>query len=215
MTIKEVYNKFGTPPNLQEHMMRVAGITIFLRDHWNNGDCKIDWNLALAVALLHDLGNVVKFEFDKFPQFLGDEQKNIDHWRDVQKKVIEIYGTDDHDVTKKMLEEIRMNPKSIKIILNKSFGNSIEAKNSNDWPLKILYYADLRVLPNGVGTMDDRIADVRNRMPKYTSRPDFEDLVSAAKEIEQQIQANINVPVSEISDTTASFDKELFLEIIV
>jgi len=46
-------------------------------------------------------------------------------------------------------------------------------------------------------------------MPKYTSRPDFNDLVSATLEIEKQIQENLDVPVSEISDQSVNIDKTL------
>jgi hypothetical protein len=66
--------------------------------------------------------------------------------------------------------------------------------------VKILYYADLRTLPFGIGTLEDRLEDVRNRMPKYTSRPDFKDLVEACRQIENQLQQNLDVPVVEINN---------------
>jgi len=55
--------------------------------------------------------------------------------------------------------------------------------------------------------------DVRARMPKYTERPDFEDLVEAAKEIERQIQENLDIDVSEISDESVRKYFESALEI--
>ncbi len=117
---------------------------------------------------------------DKYPEFLGNEQKNIDYWKRIQRKIIEKYGTDDHDATKLILEELNLDNKLIDIILRKSFGNSVEIAKSENWPLKLLYYADLRTLPNGIGTLEERIGDVGARMPKYTSRPDFDDLCEAS-----------------------------------
>ena len=214
MRIKNIYQKFGTPPNLQEHMMRVCGIVIFIKNHWK-GDIKVDWSLANKVALLHDLGNFVKFDLNKYPKFLGKEQSNIDYWKKKQREVIGKYGSDDHEATRKMLEEIGVNQQTIEIILNKSFGNSVETRDSNNWILKILYYADLRTLPSGIGSLEERIADVRDRMPKYTTRPDFGDLINACCDIEKQLQHCVNVSLSEINDKSITFDTKTMLDIEV
>jgi len=101
---------------------------------------------------------------------------------------------------KKAIEELGIDKEMIKIILSKSFGESLATRDSNNWPLKILYYADLRTLPLGIGTLEARMQDVRNRMPKYTSRPDFEDLVHACKDLELQLQSNLSKSVFEIND---------------
>ena len=105
MKLGEVYKKFGSPPNLQEHMLRVCGVTSYICEHWI-GKEEFDWEKVRKISLLHDVGNIVKFDFDKYPQFLGDELKNIEYWRGTQKKIIEKYGNDDHDATKNMLLEI-------------------------------------------------------------------------------------------------------------
>lgn len=207
MKVTEIYKKFGIPPNLQEHMFRVWGVVSFIEKHWNDSEIKVDWDLVKKAALLHDLGNVVRFDFNKHPEFLGKEQVNVDHWKDIQKKVIGSYGSDDHEATKKMLKEIGAAQEMVDIIQEKSFGNSVTIKDSDNWPLKILYYADIRTLPGGIGTLEERIADVRERMPKYTSRTDFEDLVEACREVERQIQEYLNVPVSEINDDTIVLKK--------
>ena len=202
MDIKNIYQEFGIPPNLQEHMFRVWGVVSFIEIHWNNSQIKVDWDLVKQASLLHDLGNVVRFDFNKHPEFLGKEQINVEYWKDIQKKVIENYGSDDHIATEKMLMEMGVSQEMIEIIGKKSFGNSVAIKNGNNWPLKILSYADLRTLPWGIGTLEERIADIKERMPKYTSRPDFNDLIEACRRVERQIQENLNVPVSEINNDT-------------
>lgn len=207
MTIGEVYQKFGIPPNLQEHMLRVWAVVDFLEKHWLGE--KVDWEMTKKAALLHDLGNMVKFDFDKHPEFLGEEQKNIDFWRKAKEDLVAKYGADDHEATRKMLQDIGIDELLTETILSKSFGRSVATVESDNWPLKILYYADLLTLPSGIGTLEDRMADVRNRMPKYTQRPDFEDLVAACRQIESQIQANLTVPVSEITNETIKIDWEV------
>ena len=209
MKIIDIYKKFGIPPNLQEHMSRVWGIVSFIEQHWKDSDVEVDWNLLKKASLLHDLGNVVKLDLDKHPEFLGKEQSNVDYWKEVQRNIIEKYGSDDHEATEKMLKEIGVAQNITDVIQGKSFGNSVATRDSNNWLLKILYYADLRTLPLGIGTLEERISDVRERMPKYTSRPDFEDLVSACKDIEKQIQDKLDVAVSEINDQTVETPKKL------
>jgi hypothetical protein len=203
MNIRQIYRKFNIPPNLQEHMLRVASVVEFLQKHWIGKD-KVNWKLTKNVALLHDLGNLVKPDLIKHPEVLDKERINISHWLNVRQKLIENYGTDDHEVTLKMLSEIGSDKSIVDIISKKGFANSVLIKNSSNWPLKILHYADLRTLPSTIGGLEERIADIRARMPKYTERSDFEDLVAACQEIEKQIRENLDVPVSEINNTSIS-----------
>jgi len=204
LNYKEIYQEFGIPPNLQEHMARVWGIISFIENHWNNKDITINWETVKKAALLHDLGNVVRFDFVNHPEYLGSEQANLDHWREVQKQMIEKYGLDDHEATERMLKEIGIEQAIIDIIGNKSFGNSISTRNSSNWLSKLLAYADLRTLPTEIGTLNERITDIKARMPKYTNRPDFEDLVTACKEIEAQIASNLDVPIAQINEQSIS-----------
>ena len=49
-------------------------------------------------------------------------------------------------------------------------------------------------------------------MPKYTSRPDFEDLVEACQNIGKQIEEKINVQANQINDKNVKVDRD-FLEL--
>ena len=204
MNIADIYKWFRIPPSLQEHMLRVCAIVVFLEKHW--AGAKVDWDFVKKLALLHDVGNIVKFDLDRYQSFLGDEQKNVERWKEIQKEIIAKYGADDHEATQKMLREIRVSEQTIRTILDKSFGKSVATAASNNWPLKILYYADFRVLPLRIGTLDERINDVRQRMPWYANRPDFDTLIKAAKDIESQIQKNMDVTVDDITDASITGD---------
>lgn len=196
MTIEEVYKKFTIPPNLAEHMLTVTKVTCSIRDHWRGNE--VDWNFVIKSALLHDIGNIVKFRFDTNPEFLGKEEKNIEYWKDIQKKIIDAYGSDDHIASGNMLKEVGVAGKLFDVIQNKSFANAIELAQENDWYSKILLYADMRVMPHGIVSLEDRLSDVRNRMPQYTNRPDFEELLDAARDIEKQIAKTLDKPINEI-----------------
>lgn len=173
MDISQIYQKFSVPPNLAQHMQAVAKVVEIIKDNWTGPEVK--WEDLEKMALLHDLGNIVKFK---------EPSKD-------QASMIAKYGTDDHEATRLMLTEINFPEELIEIILNKSFGNSVAISQSDNWMLKILYYADLRVLPSGIGTLDQRLEDIKIRMPKYFNRPDFPELIEACKDIEQQIKENV------------------------
>lgn len=208
MTIREIYARFSVPSNLQEHMLRVCGIVAFIEKHWKGA--AIDWERTKALALLHDVGNIVKFDIDAYPEFLGKEQNNAAHWKQVQQDVISKYGSDDHEATRTMLREIDVREEFIQTILDKQFSLSVQAAASKNWPLKLLHYADFRTLPQGIGTLEDRMTDIRTRMPWYSKRPDIDVLMDACREIERQVQDNIDLPVSEIGDRTIKLDPQFY-----
>ena len=173
---------------------------------------EIDWNDLITAGLLHDLGNVIKFDLDKFPELLGDELPRIDFWRAEQDKLIEKYGNDDHSATGKMLDELNVDPRIEHTIQTKSFGNIRDTAASNDWLSKILQYCDLRVAPNGVVDLDERFRDIEKRYDKYASRQDFSEMVAAAKHIENQVAQSINIKLEAImNDESAAKHKDKLL----
>ncbi len=177
-------------------MLTVAKVACSIREHWEGEG--VDWDFVEKSALLHDIGNIVKFKFDLNSELMGEEAANIEYWRGVQKEIIGKYGADDHLASGNMLKEIGVKGELWNVIQNKSFGNVVEVSKGDDWYAKILLYADMRVMPFGVATLEERMEDVRARMPQYTSRPDFEDMLNATREIEQQIVSNLDLSVDKI-----------------
>lgn len=213
MTISDIYKRYYVSPNLQEHMLTVASVALCIADHWVGE--RLDRDRLGKTALVHDLANTVKFNLDKYPEFLGDEVVNISFWKSKQKELIGKYGQNDHVATEKMLKEIGFGGDDIKIVQEKSFGNSIVTEKSTGWILKILLYSDLRVLPIGIGTLEERFKDILERMPKYSSRPDINNLFSACREIEKQIQKNIDIPLRTINSRSIIIDKKSLLQVEV
>jgi len=200
MEIVDIYKKFNIPPNLARHMLTVAKVVSFIQNRWHDYSAEIDWDILIKSALLHDLGNVVKFDLEKFPEILTNEGENVEYWKNIQKEMIGKYGRDDHAATGKMLTELKVNDLVIQTILNKSFGRSKETAAGNNWYPKILLYADLRVAPNGVEALEDRLEELRKRSSHYSSRPDYPELVEAVRIIEKQIQEKVSITLAEISN---------------
>ncbi len=214
MTTQDVYLQFGTPKNLQQHMLTVTALICSVRDHWVGE--KIDWDHLVAAGLLHDLGNVIKFDLDRFPALLGDELSRIDFWREEQKKLINKYGNDDHTATGKMLDELGVKPEIKDTILTKSFGNIIQSSKSANWLPKILQYCDLRTAPNGLMTLDERVGDIKERLDKYAGRSDFPEMIEAAKSIETEIAKSVDADLDEIitGDQAGKYKEKLLFHII-
>lgn len=197
MEITEVYQRLAIPPNLVNHMSMVEKIVKWLENRWSGE--KVDWALVKEAALLHDLGNIVKFDFIKNHHFLGEEINRIEFWKEKQKEIIKKYGEDDHLATEKMLEEIGVSKEVREIVRNKGFSNSVNISQGVTWELKILFYADLRISPKGLVTMKERLDEVTNRLEKYKNDSRLPDLIKACEEIEKQIQAQITDDLAQIA----------------
>ncbi len=211
MRIINIYKKYNIPPSLQEHLLRVTKVALFICDHWVGP--KTNTELIKKAALLHDLGNIVKFDLKKYPELLGKDKSRVNFWLILQKKTIEKYGADDHQVTAKMLGEIGVNKQIVDIILRKSFGNSLVIEKSKSWELKILLYSDFRVGPWGVLPLKQRLNEMVNRLTKYKKKNNLTALIEACLRIEKQVQANTNIDVSDLSDESIKRSNEELLSI--
>jgi len=198
MNVREVYQHFNTPPNLQEHMNRVTVIVMFIRDNCKGQE--INWNNLIVAALLHDLGNIVRFNFDQNTNIYGAEANRLDYWKAKKQEMIEKYGADDHEATQNMLREINADPAVVENILSKSFANSEEIAKSDNWVNKILLYADMRVLPDRIGTLKQRLDELKSRRADLANDPSFIAKISALEQLEKQIQENLSVPVTSITN---------------
>lgn len=204
MKITEIYKKYQVPINLQEHMLRVASVANFIVENWI--DDSLDKNKVLAVSLLHDIGNIVKFDFEKNTDFYSKNEVSIDQLKKIQLEFINKYGNDDDEANVKILSELGLDKELIDIVRNKKFSNCINTSLSENWILKILLYSDLRVLPHGIDDLENRFKDVMDRMPKYSNRPDIQDMFSACRNIELEIQKNVAIPLSVINSLKINED---------
>ena len=199
MKIRDVYERFGIPENLQEHMLRVTKIAMMIANGWR-GD-GLDKEIIVRAGLVHDLANIVRFKLDE-----GSDLKVR------QKETIERYGDNDHAATEKMLRELGMDEALIEIVQGKSFGNAIEIGKGDNWPLKILFYSDMRVVPSGVVDLETRLTDIVTRLDKYRNHPKREQLLESAREVGKQIQGRTSIRLEDITDRVVSEDLKVLLE---
>ena len=147
-------------PNLQDHQLRVAAVAGLICDSL---DIKTDKENIIKACLLHDMGNIIKFDLsyteNNFPQFL--EPQGLKYWQDIQKEYFEKYGKDEHETSIQIAHEIESNSSVIDLI-NCIDGLFVEkiAKEDN-LEQKICMYADNRVSPHAVVSIEFWSTQVR------------------------------------------------------
>lgn len=136
-------------------MQDVAVVTLLLLDNWLGS--KVDQQLTVHSALLHDLGNLVKF---KRP-FMGDLESEAAHWEAVQQKMIAKYGNNAKKATHQMVAEIGL-ASSVGQVLH-DMDQLIEGDFSVMLEAQIVEFADLCVSPEGIVGYQLRKQDLIDR----------------------------------------------------
>lgn len=204
MKISEIYKKYKIPPHLQLHMYRVSALAWIICDNFEN---EVDKNNIVAADLLHDMGNIIKFDLKLFPEFL--EPEGYDYWLKVQKDYIAKYGNDEHEATRIIAEELSATPR-IKELLN-SVGSSktsriISSKDKSKW---IANYADYRVYPHGVVSLTKRLEDgrkryVQNKGLHSVSMKKSIEIEKFSFKLEELIQKETSIDLNSITDESVS-----------
>ncbi len=199
--ILEIYEAYKIMPNLALHQLRVASVIYLI---CKNSTLKVDENIAIQSGLLHDMGNIIKFDLNYFPEF--NQPLGLEYWKNIQNEFKEKYGTDEHEATQKILKELNIDKRVIEIDSKMVFGNLCIDKEGNDWELKLLHYADMRVGPFGILTYEDRMEDARKRYlnvldDEMTREKDRREiLLACGKDIERQIFEHCKITPEDIND---------------
>lgn len=200
MTTKQIFDHFKIPPKLQHHMYTVAGVGKYICEHWTGET--INKEAIVKTLLIHDLGNLIKFDISPGAKIYDTALKKPE-WKKVQSDMRQKYGTDAHLATVQMAGEITDDQLIIKLI------NSMDSTNlENTFRLsmeeKICEYADLRVTPNGITSMSERLDDIHKRYKEHYIDWADEDLLiknkKFGKKIELEIQQNTSSDIVEITE---------------
>lgn len=197
-TISEIYEEYKIMPSLAEHMLRVTAVASQLCDSCT---VTVDKNLIITACLVHDLGNILKFDLESFPEFL--EPYGLEYWQDVKNEYIAKYGEDEHVATIAIIRELNLPDEVIHLVDNVGHNHFCDQLDREDFNHKIINYADVRVAPYGVVSYTERMDDVTRR---YKSRPNFignekhETSIACGYEIEKQIFSYSSIKPEDITD---------------
>lgn len=192
-------------PQLGEHQLRVAAVAEMICGQF---DANSDSDSIVKACLLHDMGNILKFDLQKTGNILNLDT-DIDYWQKVKQGYVKKYGTDEHGAHKKIAREIGASPRVIELIDCIGFATAVINAESLDFGKKICCYADSRVAPWGVVTLEERFADLRKRYYRHAQNsPERNAYEAAMKKIEQQIFAHCNIKPEDITEESITERKE-------
>ncbi len=199
--INQIYDRFRIPPNLKMHMFRVASVARVICDNWKGP--KLNQDDIIAVCLIHDLGNIVKYDFDQSIHLMGEESKRVEYWKKVKKEVIAKYGKGECEATFNMAQEIGISERVKFILENYEFIKNSEVVSSDDFELKISNYGDYRVGPFGILSIQQRFVEFKERYSKKglnCDRPDMHIAIQNVFNLEQQIFSRAKIKPDYIND---------------
>lgn len=213
MNILEIYKQYKIPPNLQEHQLRVAAVGSIISDNIN---VEVDKNNLVKACLLHDMGNIIKFDLTIFLEFL--EPEGIDYWRKVKDEFIDQYGEDEHVATYSIMKELGVSEKVERLVKASGFSKAESLYKSENFAEKIVFYSDARVTPHGIGTLSQRLEDgtkryVKNQQSKGVKTEQgrknakwdldlFNRLSEFVRKLEVQIFSESNINPEDINNDT-------------
>ena len=186
-------------------MFRVAGVAALICDNLTG---HIDKDNVLLACLLHDTGNIIRFNLRILPDLL--EPEGAAYWGKVQQEFKAKYGQDENQATYSIAREIGVNERVYELILSVGFRKSPENHETTDLAKKIMCYADQRVAPSGVTSLEKRLEEGRRRYLQSGRKEevDFESYASYLKKMEEQIFATCKIKPSEINESTVSTEIE-------
>lgn len=198
MTIQEIYQKYRIMPNLQLHMYRVAAVGLMIVENFDNPD-ELDAEAIAQALLLHDMGNILKFDLQYFPDFL--EPEGLEYWQSVKDEFEKEYGKNVHAATLDIAKEIGASSRVEELIDAVGFNHARRNLDSSDFSQKICAYADMRVAPHGVVSLEERLVDGRKRYAKADSKDTFSYVMGVyLRKIEKQIFERCGIDEEDIAE---------------
>ncbi len=201
--ILEIYQAYKIMPKLQIHQLRVASVAKKICDSCNLVGKNVDTSSIVKACLLHDMGNIIKFDLTYFPDFTQPE--GIEYWQKIKEEYINKYGNNEHNATGKIVREINAGEKVESLLALTGFSKVLHVLNDENLEKKICNYADMRVGPYGILSVSERTEDGRKRQSSKTSvtkniSTDFDDVVKGLFELEKQIFLELEIQPDEIND---------------
>lgn len=208
MEMAKIYQKYEIMPHLQEHMLRVAGIGSLVAQAWAGG---VDSDLVIRTCLLHDMGNILKFDLshdsaDRFGYQFSQK------WLDVQKDFHNKYGKNSTEATNQICRELDQD--DVVEVLDAEhaiFDGEHERIISAPPEVQILLYADLRVVPDGVVSLQERINDLLDRYQRLDRKS--MSYLSDTEELFQSKTPSLDIKSISEQDVERQFEKLLSVTI--
>jgi hypothetical protein len=196
--IASIYDKYQIMPQLGLHMLRVASVGALIYDSWQGPE--IHKKDIVAVLLIHDLGNIVKFT--------GLDE----HWEGIRQSIIKKYGMDDHEATNKIAMELGVEPRLYYLLEKQGnlLGNKDLVLSSDDYDLKICCYCDWRAAPYGIVSITERLNNLIERKRGLPVEKIYASLKESVIDLEKQVFSNTSIKPESITNESVNTKVNLY-----
>ena len=205
MTVSDIYTRYPVTPNLARHMLRVGAVTRLILDHWSGP--ALEERTMMKIALLHDTGNILKFDFEGHPHLLEEEQPNVQRWKALQAEWAARFP-DENAMTYAIAAECGMHPGEIAMMRDLGYGLMDRIAQEERFERKIVKYADMRAAPFGILPLKDRLEEGNKRYAKHPTisidHSKTKLLQEAAFDVERQIMVHCTLTPRDITEETVA-----------
>jgi len=199
--VNQIYKRFNIPENLARHMLWVAQIGVETIENWVGPN--IDQENIISVLLLHDIGNIIKFELHSNEAKKNYSQRELEKLLPIQKKMIALYGNNADIANISILEEIGVNKDVIQLLTNHSFDYLPTLLDSENWNEKIVFYADLRVAPWGIVPLKKRVENLRDRYShrnqQWKNKTTYSNWLNWSNKLEKQLNQQTSIDLKHLT----------------
>ena len=184
-------------PLLQLHQLRVAAVAKFICEKTS---AKLPQTSIIEASLLHDMGNLLKFNLRALPHLC--EPEGVAHWEGVKEQFSKKYGTDEHAATHRIAEELGCTSETMSCLSAVGFTQVFKHLKSNILAHQVCCYADQRVGPFGILSLEERFQESRARRIKQglPIDPKAEELYAAHNKMEALVLSQTPCSPNDITD---------------
>jgi len=183
------------------HMLWVTSIGALAIENWSGS--AIDQNQVISALLLHDIGNVIKFELGSSQVKKLYSKQELEKLVIVQKQMIDLYGDNADIANILILKKLRVDKQIIQLLDNHSFDFLPTLLDSENWNEKIVFYSDLRVAPWGIVSVTQRIKNLKERYchrnPDWNNNSLYKKWLNWSTQLEDQLNQHTKIDLKSLS----------------
>lgn len=189
-------------------MLRVTSLAKIILGKWKGEN--LDSKSIITACALHDLAKPITFDLTKQPKF-GMTEMEIQNLEALQQRLKSSYGIDERRVLIKICKELGCTSNTVHIIQNMNWSCASKLLEDNDIGSLVFMYCDMRIGPDGILPLWDRVEDAKTRYSGH----DFEGYVRDGIKIEKLIERLTSINLKRVSDDQINdgFNYVLALEI--
>ena len=187
-------------PILVMHQIRVAAVAMQICESLDI-DIELDKENIIKACLLHDMGNIIKFNLNNFPE--QNKPEGIEYWQTVKDEYISKYGKNEHQASMEIGKELGISSRILDLVYCVDSASVGKIADGDDFSQKVCMYADGRVTPYGVVSIEERSMEAKERYKNHPYAFNEENRLHFNKNlnsIEKQIFSHTKIKPEDITD---------------